>query len=57
MLLDILPLVLGQYLASCIGGFVILELKVLRVRPAKRIQEKSFCVIIMDFQEPLTIRS
>lgn len=46
VLLNILLFVRRQHLARHVGRFTILELKVLNVRPAKRIQEK----IIIDFK-------
>lgn len=41
MLQNILPFVMEQYLALCVGGFVGTE--VAKVRPAKLIQDKFLC--------------
>lgn len=51
-LLNILPFVMGQYLALYVGAVAILELKVLNVRPTKRVQKEVFCMIIIDLKEP-----
>lgn len=39
-LLNIFPFVMGQQLTLFVGASAILELKVLGIRPAKRVQEK-----------------